>query len=292
MVDQKFVDGETLGELSDDCGWNDISLIAFRLAPTAPVGETAAGGGDVDPIIRAAQARGVLSFGVTRLIEAAEALADACYAADAREELAEEIDGGLLDAVSQAIAGIRSATKPDTGKVEAGGVGHDRLKRAIADGFNNGYEQYDDLTATQRQRFDMAADAVLNLRPQPSGETREAVARIVEALEGSKDRGDSSVILSQSDLRALLSARPAPVASGGQHSSGESIAGREAIHKVIHELWQLLDDGETGADGTVTIDQARYQEVSKAMDEMEALVPDSAGPFWGGFPVNYFWGLK
>lgn len=33
---------------------------------------------------------------------------------------------------------------------------------------------------------------------------REAVARIVEALDGSKDRGDASVILSQSDLRAIL----------------------------------------------------------------------------------------
>jgi hypothetical protein len=68
---------------------------------------------------------------------------------------------------------------------------------------------------------EVAADAILNLHPQPSGETREAVARIVEALDGSKDRGDSSVILSQSDLRALLSARPSPVASGGQHSSGK-----------------------------------------------------------------------
>ncbi len=72
----------------------------------------------------------------------------------------------------------------------------------------------------------------------------------------------------------------------------EADTGREAIRKVIHELWQLLDDGETGADGTVTIDQARYQEVSKAMDELEALVPDSAGPFWGGFPVNYFWDIR
>ena len=72
----------------------------------------------------------------------------------------------------------------------------------------------------------------------------------------------------------------------------EAEAGREALWKVVHELWQLLDDGETGADGTVTIDQARYQEVSKAMDDLEALVPDSEGPTWGGYPVNYFWRLK
>lgn len=86
-------------------------------------------------------------------------------------------------------------------------------------------------------------------------------------------------------IEALLSARPLSVASAAD-------AGRQAIWKVVHALWQLLDEGETGADGTVTIDQARYKEVSAAMDELEALIPDSEGPTWGGFPVNYFWGLK
>ena len=90
----------------------------------------------------------------------------------------------------------------------------------------------------------------------------------------------------------LASLSPAASEPGGESGAALADAGREAIRKVIHEVWQLLDDGETGPDGSVTIDQARYQEVSKAMDELEALVPDSVGPFWGGFPVNYFWGLK
>lgn len=95
-------------------------------------------------------------------------------------------------------------------------------------------------------------------------------------------------------LASLSPAASEDVAEPDRAEGGEGLAdvGREAIWKVVHELWQLLDDGETGADGTVTIDQARYQEVSKAMDDLEALVPDDAGPFWGGFPVNYFWRLK
>lgn len=67
-------------------------------------------------------------------------------------------------------------------------------------------------------------------------------------------------------------------------------AGREAIWKVIHEVWRLLDEAETnGQTGITTPDQKRWEAVSLAMDELEALVPDSEGPFWGGFPVNYLW---
>lgn len=66
-------------------------------------------------------------------------------------------------------------------------------------------------------------------------------------------------------------------------------AGRQAIWAVVHEVWQLLDDGETDSAGKTTVDQDRWQAVSDAMDKLEALVPDSEGPFWGGYPVNYFW---
>ena len=69
----------------------------------------------------------------------------------------------------------------------------------------------------------------------------------------------------------------------------EADAGRETIWKVVHEVWQMLDDAESDGFGVTTPDQARWQAVSDAMDELEALVPDSVGPFWGGFPVNYFW---
>ena len=43
----------------------------------------------------------------------------------------------------------------------------DWVKRAIADGFSNGNEQYDDATEPQRFRYDMAADAVLAAAPPP-----------------------------------------------------------------------------------------------------------------------------
>lgn len=66
-------------------------------------------------------------------------------------------------------------------------------------------------------------------------------------------------------------------------------AGRQAIWQLVHEVWQLLDDAETDSAGITTPDQERWQAVSDAMDALEALIPDSAGPFWGGYPVNYFW---
>lgn len=88
------------------------------------------------------------------------------------------------------------------------------------------------------------------------------------------------------DLRAITDAlTAAPVREEG----GAVDVGREAIWKLVHEVWQLLDEAETDSAGITTPDQERWQAVSDAMDALEALVPDSAGPFWGGFPVNYFW---
>lgn len=66
-------------------------------------------------------------------------------------------------------------------------------------------------------------------------------------------------------------------------------AGLKAIWQLVHDVWQLLDDGETGPDGVTVVDQDRLKSVSKAMDGLEALVPDSERPFWGGFPVLYLW---
>lgn len=145
------------------------------------------------------------------------------------------------------------------------------------------------LTGLDRVEIRREVDRLAPNAPvEASGSVREKLAATIKRhlLDVAPD--DQDVVLEDDDWRLILAALcPQP--------SGETLAadaGREALRKVIHELWQLLDDGETGADGTVTIDQSRYQEVSKAMDELEALVPDSAGPFWGGFPVNYFWGIR
>lgn len=96
---------------------------------------------------------------------------------------------------------------------------------------------------------------------------------------------DSNAREAAADAIVALSTPPSAPAGGGE-------AGRQAIWNVVHEVWQLLDDAETGPDGVTVVEQSRLQSVSEAMDALEALVPDSEGPFWGGFPVNYFWGLK
>ena len=137
-----------------------------------------------------------------------------------------------------------SATQPNTAPVEASGSERGQAG-AVMDalwpllgGNHTSAELWTEIDAAVSEA----------LRPQPSGETREAVARIVEALEGSKDRGDSSVILSQSDLRALLSARPAPVASGGQHSSGEAFQPR--VHQWLLDCfgWEIAGDRQERGD--------------------------------------------
>lgn len=67
-----------------------------------------------------------------------------------------------------------------------------------------------------------------NIRPQPSGETREAVGRLINLADDAEAMSLDIAISNYvgtggslaSDLRALIT--PAPVASGGQHSSGEA----------------------------------------------------------------------
>lgn len=113
-----------------------------------------------------------------------------------------------------------------TAPVEASGSERERIARAIADGFSNGNEQYDDADADQKLRYDMAADAVLNLRLQPSGETREAVAARIRRLVGladadfSFDAREAYVTKETDAILALLSARP--LALGGQQGGGEA----------------------------------------------------------------------
>lgn len=66
-----------------------------------------------------------------------------------------ELGAGVLDRFSAAVAAVKASA-----------ADRDRIRRAIADGFSNGNEQYDDADPAQQERFDMAADAVLAL-PRP-----------------------------------------------------------------------------------------------------------------------------
>lgn len=99
----------------------------------------------------------------------------------------------------------------------------------------------DRLSPEEREdRERQAADAVLNLRPQPSGETREAAARLeslagVLKSEAAKKDGQhrQDALNDASAILALLSARPAPVASGGQHSSGETETLRVLLDNLV-----------------------------------------------------------
>lgn len=88
-------------------------------------------------------------------------------------------------------------------------------------------------------------------------------------------------------LQDALSTTPARAEAQDEGASEDT--GRQAIWKLVHAVWCLLDDAETDSAGITTPDQQRWTEVSQAMDELKALVPSSEGPTWGGYPVNYLW---
>lgn len=109
------------------------------------------------------------------------------------------------------------------------------------------------------------------------------LAQEIRRVDGNHDLGAGAL------AEALLPFLSRFTAAHAREEGGAVDVGREAIWKLVHEVWQLLDEAETDSAGITTPDQERWQAVSEAMDALEALVPDSAGPFWGGFPVNYFW---
>lgn len=84
-------------------------------------------------------------------------------------------------------------------------------------------------TLTDEQRTAALSHTGGDTHPQPSGEAREAVARIIDPASWELwDARPTFLPSSRLDsfdkadaIFALLCARPAPVASGGQHSSGE-----------------------------------------------------------------------
>lgn len=98
-----------------------------------------------------------------------------------------------------------------------------------------------------------------NIRPQPSGETREAVAGLRSPLHielsllfrdvrrGAKitERDKERATIAENIALSLI--RPAPVASGGQHSSGEgSVADivAERRRQIEAEGWSVENDDE------------------------------------------------
>lgn len=89
--------------------------------------------------------------------------------------------GGILDEADRALALTLISDDDPT----AGGWKPDRedLKFAIADGFSNGNEQYAQASEAQRQRYDMAADAILSLPPTQAAEAWKPVSQWPERDE-------------------------------------------------------------------------------------------------------------
>jgi hypothetical protein len=56
------------------------------------------------------------------------------------------------------------------------------VARAIADGFSNGNEQYNEATEPQRQRYDMAANAVISHLVRSTNEQIDAFSRIIDPV--------------------------------------------------------------------------------------------------------------
>ena len=124
----------------------------------------------------------------------------------------------LIDAIHGALSEASFSLAP-TAPVEASGSERERLIEVVLS-----FPETVDLP-TQRAE-DLANEVLDALRPQPSGETREAIARLQDDAdyfdhpeEGAETHRRALCWVAK-DIRTVLSAlRPAPVASGGQHSS-------------------------------------------------------------------------
>lgn len=69
--------------------------------------------------------------------------------------------------------------------------------------------------------------------------------------------------------------------------SSEEEKARDAIWKVVHMAWCLLDNTQNS--DPPEVDQVDWDNLSKSLDELESLVPQEEGPTWGGFPASYLW---
>lgn len=89
------------------------------------------------------------------------------------------------------------------------------------------------MAVIQQAYIEGVGSRVEALRPQPSGETRD-VEPVLERLRGVHRRNPTEyveVCAIIDDVRALI--RPAPVASGGQHSSGEAEPLRVLLDNLV-----------------------------------------------------------
>lgn len=207
---------------SDDLGWRDPTIIAFRLAPTAPV---EASGAELHPKTAALVDR----FAAELKSKLAKAEAKYGYAADwlkpdwqdeLTESLAEHIQKGDPRDVAAycAFAWHHGWSTSDAAEHFAPNfhfqTNRDQIAKCIRRAVGDAW--------IGDAQAEVAAEAVLSLRPQPSGETREGPtkAEILGVVRQYCAPAWCSVDRLTDALHAL-SARPAPVASGDQHSSGE-----------------------------------------------------------------------
>ncbi len=104
-------------------------------------------------------------------------------------------------------------------------------------------------------------------------------------------RKADEMTLAANAARSVLSSLPTEAGSLDlEKSQGEPDAARDALYNVIHQLWCVLDDScESATTGEITVEPEGFKKLGEAMDALEALVPESEGPFWGGYPVTYLW---
>jgi len=149
----------------------------------------------------------------------------------------------------------QAETQPASGDLEA----RETVARAIADGFSNGCEQYDEATEAQRDRYDMAADGVLAAlsRPTPGqGEvTDEWAERFCEAVNWNPDGQECKTVegeircvtfrqLAKGYILSAIATDPcaAPTTQGQAADPRLTEWGYASTDEALTHLGKLLDD--------------------------------------------------
>lgn len=139
-------------------------------------------------------------------------------------------------------------------------------------------------TLTEGQRADALSYGGEDTHPQPSGETRDAVAEAKRELDRAEAQDHRTVSVRVGTMRSLLSARP--LALGSQHSGGEVVSYRQwCMSDKPHQggWWQLIEkhDGDhaiaTGGGKNLRplydTAPARAEALSAAANEVRKLKP-------------------